>query len=355
MRVGIDGRSLIGGARRGIGRVTFELLSALATAFPQDEWVVLLPEGPGALPSGTIARRSSLPSRILFGSAALAGRPRLDVLLGGVDVVWLPALAPVAISKDVPSVLTLHDLSWVQRPHDFTLYQRAWHLLARPRSRARRAARVAAVSEQTRGLAIELWKLDPSRVSVVRPPVARLPSTPGGGTGEAVPFFLWVGALEPRKAPDVLEQAWSIARRRGLTARLVVVGDGRVPLSGDGVERRGNVTDAELGALYDQALALVMPSRLEGAGLPPLEAALHGVPSICSDLPVLRESLGPDGALWVARDDADGLAAELLRMAGDPERRRRVAAAAGRAAAARADPRPPAARMRALLEEATQQ
>jgi glycosyltransferase involved in cell wall biosynthesis len=125
-----------------------------------------------------------------------------------------------------------------------------------------------------------------------------------------------------------------------------------VPLSGDGVERRRHVTDTELGSLYDRALALVMPSRLEGAGLPPLEAALHGVPSICSDLPVLRESLGPDGAVWVALDDADGLAAELLRMAGDPERRRRVAEAARRAAAPRADAGPPAASMRALLLEA---
>jgi len=354
MRVGVDGRSLIGSARRGVGRVTADLLSALAARFPQDEWRVLLPAGTAELPRGTIAQRSRLPSRVLFGAAPVAGRPRLDVLLGGVDVVWLPAPAPVAISRDVPSVLTLHDLSWIQRPRDFTLYERAWHRVAQPGQQARRAARVAAVSERTRQDAIELWKLDPSRISLLRPPVATCSPTAGGGPHDE-PFFLWVGALEPRKAPDVLEQAWSMARSRGLGARLVVVGEGRLPLTGDGVERLGRVTDAELGALYDAALALVMPSRLEGAGLPPLEAALHGVPSICSDLPVLRESLGADGAVWVPTEDADGLARALLRMARDPEQRERVAVAAGRAAAARADPGPPAVQMRALLVEAADQ
>jgi glycosyltransferase involved in cell wall biosynthesis len=99
---------------------------------------------------------------------------------------------------------------------------------------------------------------------------------------------------------------------------------------------------------------LVLPSLLEGAGLPPLEAALHGTPSICSDLEVLRDSLGPDGAEWVAAGDAEALAAALLAFARDPQRRARIAAAAGRAAAPRADPGPPAARRRALLAEAIQ-
>jgi glycosyltransferase involved in cell wall biosynthesis len=161
-----------------------------------------------------------------------------------------------------------------------------------------------------------------------------------------------VGALEPRKAPDVLRDAWQIARERGLAARLVVVGNGRVPLDGPGVEHRGHVTDLELSALYDGALALVMPSRLEGFGLPPLEAALRGTPSICSELPALRESLGEAGSEWVTPGDAGALAEALLRFASDGERRRRVAEAGRRAAEQRVDPLPAAERMRALLAEA---
>jgi glycosyltransferase involved in cell wall biosynthesis len=354
MRVGVDGRSLSAGERRGVARVTFELLAAMAARFPQDDWRVLLPGGAGDCPAGASAYRTRIPGRVLFGSAAVAGRPRIDAVLGGVDVVWLPAPAPVAISRTVPSVLTLHDMSWVERPRDFSPYERAWHLLARPRAEAQRAVRVAAVSEQTRRIALERWRLDPARITVIAPPVAACSALGGATDSGRDPYFLWVGALEPRKAPEVLEAAWSTARGRGLAARLVVVGEGRVPLTGPGVERRGHVTDAELGALYHGALALVLPSRLEGAGLTPLEAALHGTPSICSGLEVLRDSLGPDGAQWVAPGDAEALAESLLAIAGDPELRARIAAAAGRAAAPRADPGPPAVRMRTLLADAAQ-
>ena len=77
------------------------------------------------------------------------------------------------------------------------------------------------------------------------------------------------------------------ARAGGLDADLAMVGHGRLDraLSGPGLHLLGHVTDLELDGLYAGALALVMPSRLEGFGLPPLEAALRGIPSIVTDLP----------------------------------------------------------------------
>jgi alpha-1,3-rhamnosyl/mannosyltransferase len=353
MRIGIDGRSLAG-AGRGVARTTFTLLSAMAERFPQDEWRVLMPAAAGEPPPHTAPYRTRIPSRLLFGSAALVGRPRLDALVGGADVVWLPAPAPVAVSRGVPSVLTLHDLSWEQRPADFTAYERLWHAVARPRSQARRAAMVAAVSQYTRSVALERWGLDPERVVVVPSPIAPRSHKLAASAATGDPFFLWVGALEPRKAPEVLAAAWGAARGRGLAARLVVVGEGRVPLDGGGVVRRGHVPDAELQALYDRALAVVLPSRLEGAGLPPLEAALRGTPSICSDLPPLREALGASGAQWVPPGDVPALTDALILIAQNAELRQRIAQSAHAAAVLRADPSRPSHRMRALLAEAAQ-
>ena len=51
-----------------------------------------------------------------------------------------------------------------------------------------------------------------------------------------------------------------------------------------------HVNDDELRALMTGAAALLFPSRYEGFGLPPLEAAACGTPAIVSDLPVLRET-----------------------------------------------------------------
>jgi glycosyltransferase involved in cell wall biosynthesis len=122
-------------------------------------------------------------------------------------------------------------------------------------------------------------------------------------------FVLAVGAIEPRKDPLLLVAAHGEARRRGLDAGLVFAGDG--PLA-DRVDTRVRPTPAQLAWLYANALALAMPSRLEGFGFPPLEAARAGTPSIVSDLPVFRETLG-DGATFVPPGDVDAWAATLVR------------------------------------------
>jgi len=69
----------------------------------------------------------------------------------------------------------------------------------------------------------------------------------------------------------------------------------------------------------------VVPSRLEGYGLPPREAAAHGTPSVVSDLPTLRLP----GTLRVPPGDAAALAGALARL--PAERDRLVAELPGRA------------------------
>ena len=343
MRVGVDGRSLVGGGARGVAHYTAALLEALAAAYPDDEYRVLLPRGRALLPRGAVPVRHPLPARALFGAAAVFRRPRLDALLSGCDVVWAPAPAPLAVG-DAPFVLTVHDRSWEARPQDFTRYEHLWHRAARPRGLARRAERVLCDTEDVRGELIREWALEPSRVRTV--PLAPRPL--GDGPAEDGRYFLFVGALEPRKAPDLLVEGFRRARERGLDAELRIVGDGRLDIGGPGVRRHGHVDD--LGALYAGALAVVLPSWLEGFGLPPVEGLAAGAPAIVSDLPVLREVLG-DGALYVRPGDAEGLAEALLAVAGDPALRARLLAA-GRAKIAPLSWAETARRTRAVLAEA---
>jgi glycosyltransferase involved in cell wall biosynthesis len=93
------------------------------------------------------------------------------------------------------------------------------------------------------------------------------------------------------------------------------------------------VDDSTLEALYAGALVLACPSREEGFGFTPLEAAARGTPAIVADLAPFRETLG-DGALAVPPDDPDALADALLRLESDADLRSRLAegglAAAGR-------------------------
>lgn len=274
--IGVDGRALRGG--RGIARATTRLLDALG---------------------GTV--RVEVPSR----AGALLPR------FAGCEVAWLPAPRPVRLARGVPYVLTLHDLSWVLRPQDFTRYERAWHRVARPERLAARAFAVCCDSAWTRDLALEHWDLDPARLHVVPlgvdPARAADPRPPLDGR----PYVLFVGADEPRKGVDVLRAAM-----RDVDAELVCVGPGF-----------DHVSDDRLHTFYAHARCVALPSWVEGYGLPPLEALQHGVPSVVSDLPVFHETLG-DGALFVTPGDVGGLAAALRRLVADGELRETLVAAA---------------------------
>ncbi len=312
----IDGRGLAG-AGRGVARYAGKLLDALQELHPEDEYRLLAPGAPGTRRSDAVRM-------------ALLGRPRLETLVGGADAVWAPAPRPLAVGPRTGLVLTVHDRSWEERPGDFTPYERLWHRVARPRALVRRADRLLFDTATVRDDVVAAWGLDPSRARLAAPGVAAPDDAPQPlPPGITAPFLLWVGALEPRKRPDLLAAAFRSARASGLQAELVVVGEGREApaLTGPGIHALGRVDDAVLGALLPRALALVAPSRGEGYGLTPLEALAHGTPAVVSDLPVFRETLG-GGALRVSPEEPAALAAALLRLEREPGLRAALVAAA---------------------------
>src|SRR6202011_3480131 len=113
------------------------------------------------------------------------------------------------------------------------------------------------------------------------------------------PFFLTVGALETRKNQRTAIEAfgrYGFARRgvtyilcgaRGAGAEEIVASAART----SGVKVLGYVSDAQLRWLYKEASAFVLPSLLEGFGMPALEAALHGLVPIISRDSALTEAV----------------------------------------------------------------
>ncbi|HYI36330.1 MAG TPA: glycosyltransferase [Thermoleophilaceae bacterium] len=319
MRVAVDARALREGSpQRGVARYLRTLLAELERRFPRDEFV---PVATGRLANAT---------------ASALGRPRLDRLAGGCDVVWCPAPAPVAMPADAPLVLTVHDLSFEHRPGDFTAYERLWHRIARPRRIARRAAEVITVSRTVAGQVAGEWGVDPARVTAVlsgpgRPPGPAEPAA----AGVPAPYVLAVGALEPRKQPELLARAHAMARRDGLAAGLVFAGEGALAgrLDGAATAVLGRVSDGRLESLYEGALALVCCSAEEGFGFTPLEALARGCPAVVADLPVLEEVLG-EGALRFPGGNARALADALLALEREPGLRERTVRAGAEAVAA---------------------
>lgn len=274
MRIAVDGRALTREAR-GVAHYLRSLLDAMAAADPSVEFRVIARD------------RRDIALRRPFGR--------------GADVAWAPAPAPLSIARGVPFVLTVQDRSWELRPDDFTTYERLWHQATRPRSLARQAAIVLTTTEHGRRDMVDAWGLDPGRVRVT--PLAPAVPVRERAVDRDDPYFLFVGAFEPRKGVDVLAEA---ARLAGV--RVVAVGSGREPTPG--LEVRSGVDDDALSALYAGALALVAPSRLEGFGLPAVEALAHGTPAIVTDLPEVREATH-GRATYVPVDDPAALARAL--------------------------------------------
>jgi glycosyltransferase involved in cell wall biosynthesis len=236
-------------------------------------------------------------------------------------LVFSPAnLAPLAWPRNV---LVMHDAAVLREPEAYSHPYRAWHATAGLAS-ARRALGVITVSEFSRGELIELAGLEPSRLTVI-PGGVDSRFTPGADPAPAAarlglgrPYVLTVATDDRRK--NVTRLAPVARALEGAGIELVWAGDRRPYFAGAaaaaGVRSVGYVDDAHLPGLYAGARAFVLPSRYEGFGLTCLEAMASGTPVVAADRAALPEVCG-DAALLVDPDDAQALAAAVLRAADD--------------------------------------
>ena len=262
----------------GLQRYTSELSLALARAFPEEEFF-LVSDQPFCMPApapGNLLRGGG-PRNFLERRWWTYGLPReLARLRAG--LVHGPDFATPYLGQR-PSVLTLHDLSPWMDPH--------WHH-AVDRVRLRTpvllklglATMIVTPTESVRAQAIDRFGLHRSRVVAV-PEAAPSWMRPVDGPPRptAAPYFLYAGALEPRKNLPMLVDAWREVRRSH-AVDLVIAGRARADFPGieaePGLHPLGEVPDSALPALFSGAVAMVYPSAYEGFGLPVIEAMQCG-------------------------------------------------------------------------------
>jgi glycosyltransferase involved in cell wall biosynthesis len=357
MRIGIDARELCGRST-GVGRYLAGLLHEwAANESTRAHEFVLYASGPIAL--SLDSRR--FPTRTIPGSGGWWWEQALvprAIAADHLDVWFAPAYtAPLRIAA--PTVVAIHDLSFVAHPEWFRLREgarRRWLT----RQSAARAASVITISEFSKRELIERIHVPAHRIHVIPPGVGARRRGPGAGYREPgagrraeasdsatdTPSLvtrghrvLFVGSIFNRRHVIDLVRAFAPIARLHPEASLDIVGDNRSyphedlrrAIAAEGVDAQVRwheyVTDERLAALYAGARAFAFLSEYEGLGLTPLEALDAGVPVLLLDTPVARESCG-DAALYVAVHDRPATTQALESLLFDDTVRARILAAA---------------------------
>ncbi len=269
-------------------------------------------------------------------------------------VFFSPGFNPPPVCS-VPFVFTIHDLIHMQSPAAPGPAKRLYYeWVLKPA--CRRAFRVLTVSEYSRAEILKWSRIPDGHVINVGNGVD-VPFEPAGPRYEpGFPYIVSVGNLRPHKNLDRLFEAFR--RMRCPDLRLLLVAPSGIALESRlrhlGLRHRiriiAGVRDEELAGIYRGALLLVVPSLLEGFGLPALEAMACGTPVVVSRAAALPEVVGNAGVYADPLDSSD-LQRGMERVLGDAGRREAMRAA-GIERARLFSWDAVAARVRAILEAA---
>jgi glycosyltransferase involved in cell wall biosynthesis len=267
-----------------------------------------------------------------------------NVLTMHKDLALTEALVHLARERPGIMIAWTHDLAWSDPQYASERHPGdPWGLIAR----AHPGIRYVAVSDARADQLAELAGLKREAVAVIPNGVDIAVALGLSSAGARIaarldlyradPLLVLPARLTRRKRVEAAIAATAALRGRGRGAVLVVTGppgphnaanaqylDELTALAGrvEGVHllhALGMKAPPRIIAdLYALADALVLPSQSEGFGIPMLEAALHRLPIVCSDLPTLR-ALAGDAATYVPPDASGEVIADAIeRSLGQP-------------------------------------
>ena len=335
MKVAINTRFLLPGPLEGLGRYTYEVARRLAQGHPEHEFLFFFDR--------------PFDQRFLFGDnvkAIVLPPPARHPILWYIWFEYSVASALAKYKPDVffspdgylslhattPTVMVVHDLAHEHFPDAVPFLVRRFYQRYVPRY-CRRADHLLAVSSYTRQDIQQQYQIDGSRIAVCgngcRQGFSPLPETERKRVrqqySDGQPYFLYVGAVHPRKNTHRLIEAFSrFKRQTGAGAKLLIAGRfawQTGPVRGafeaspfrEDIRFLGFVPDENLPELMGGACGFVYPSLFEGFGLPLLEAMHCDVPLISSQNSSLPEVAGA-AALLIDPLDVAQLAIAMQRL-----------------------------------------
>jgi glycosyltransferase involved in cell wall biosynthesis len=274
--------------------------------------------------------------RVVIAEASMYSlREQLEIASAakGADLLHVPHYNAPLLYRG-PLLVSIHDVIHITDP-EYRRGVRAW-FYARPVLNlvARRADHIVTVSEYSKAQIVEQLGVPPSKVTTIYNGVnSQFCYVERGDAFAAVsralglttPYILYVGNLRPHKNVSTLLRAFALLRKReDIPQELLIIGDdarwGHVRREEcfrlgihDTTHFVSHVAQELLPKIYAAADLLVMPSTIEGFGLPVLEAMACGTPVVCSRATSLPE-VGGDAVLYFDPASPEELASLIERV-----------------------------------------
>lgn len=342
MRIGLDAR-FYGPSGKGIGRYTQKLIASLEKLDSNNEYFVFLnQEG-----FDNYQPKNSRFHKVLVNVPWYSVKEQiiLPKILNQYHLDLIHFLHfNVPLFYQGKFVVTVHDLIHLKfnprsSTHALVKYLiKYWLYRLVSASAIRRSSQIITVSEFVKKQIMDYYKVDPKKIKVTYEATfmstnEQILKTKNSPPEINAPYLLYVGNAYPHKnLAKLLAAIKTISTTENI--HLVLVGKkdyfyqslAKVAKNlglEDKVIFSGQVSDPDLSGLYQNALAYIFPSLMEGFGLPGLEAMAHNCPVLSSNAGSLPEIYGP-AALYFNPEDVAEIAQAIKTIIHDPAQREKL-------------------------------
>jgi len=337
MRIGINTRFLLSSKMEGFGWYTYEVVKRLVEQHPEHDFIFFFDR--------------AYDSKFIFGEnvtpVVLHPQARHPILfycwfewsikralkLHKIDVFFSPD-GYLSLGSSVPQIGVIHDLNFEHYPQDIP-WQPRWYLRHFFPKFAKKATKIITVSQYSKQDICSTYHLPEERVVVgwngaselFVPLEAAQIQLVRNENSAGKPYFIFVGALHPRKNVVRLLEAFHAFCAKKTGVDLVIVGETlwkntQLSLPELNAETKsrihftGHVSQEKLTQLVGAAHSLVYVPYFEGFGIPLVEAMKCGIPIISGDRTSLPEVAG-NAALYCDPFDVSSITSKMLELVND--------------------------------------
>jgi len=294
MRIAVNTRLLLAGKMDGIAWFTYETMKRITTQHPEHQFIFIFDRrnSDEFIFSKNIQPVIAHPQSrhpllwylfFEFSVPAVLRKYKPDLFLSPDG--WL------SLSTSVKSMAVIHDLNFEKHPEFIPWPVRKYYHHFFPRF-ARKADRIATVSEFTKNDIAQRYHVSPNKIDVVYnganenyvPVSEEIKKATRDKYTSGSPYFVFVGTIHPRKNLTNLFKAFGEFKKTGNDdIKLFIIGDrkwwtGDIKEAFDNLHCKdeiifgGRMTTEELHKTIASALAMTYVSYFEGFGIPIVEA-----------------------------------------------------------------------------------